>query len=76
LELNRLIVNNSKGRGVLCVDLFTATGDSARRLRHEFSNDGLHLSTSGYEAMAEAIFSGAVKEIVSRYLGDARARLR
>jgi lysophospholipase L1-like esterase len=38
------------------------------RLREEYSNDGLHLSPLGYEAMAEAIFSRAVNGIVSKHL--------
>jgi lysophospholipase L1-like esterase len=70
LELNRLIQKQSSDRGVVCVDLFTPTSDSAGRLRAEYSNDGLHLSAAGYETMAEAIFSGAVNGIVSRRLAS------
>jgi acyl-CoA thioesterase I len=60
LQLNGLIKKYSVDHGVVCVDLFSATSDPTRRLRREYSNDGLHLSAAGYEAMAEAIFSGAV----------------
>jgi hypothetical protein len=72
LRLNQLIKNISAALGIACVDLFSATGDSAGRLRIEYSNDGLHLSPRGYEAMAEAIFSEAVMGIISRRLGDSK----
>lgn len=70
LQLNQLIEKCSVELGIICVDLFSATGDSTGRLREEYSNDGLHLSPLGYKAMAEAIFSGAVSVIVSKHLGD------
>jgi lysophospholipase L1-like esterase len=66
MQLNRLIKRYSIDHGVVCVDLFSATGDSAGRLRKDYSNDGLHLSVAGYEAMAKAIFSDAVRGIVSK----------
>jgi len=68
LRLNGLIKKRSETLGIKCVDLFTATGDSAGRLRERYSNDGLHLSPLGYEAMAEAIFSQAVRGMVEGYL--------
>ena len=68
LLLNELIKRYTGAIGVVCVDLFTATADSAGRLREEYSNDGLHLSPLGYEAMAEAIFSDAVRGMVEDYL--------
>ena len=64
LQLNELIKRYSGALGVTCVDLFTATADSAGRLRAEYSNDGLHLSPLGYETMAEAIFSEAVRGMI------------
>jgi len=64
LRLNELVKKRSADRGVACVDLFSATSDSAGRLREDYSNDGLHLSTAGYKAVADAIFSGAVSGIV------------
>jgi hypothetical protein len=70
-QLNGLIKNHSTNCGVACVDLFSATSDPMGRLRRDYSNDGLHLSAAGYEAMAEAIFSGAVSQIISKRLGDA-----
>lgn len=66
LVLNQLIKKFSAEHGHVCVDLFTATCDSATgRLREECSNDGLHLSARGYKTMAEVIFSEAVRNIVS-----------
>ena len=66
LVLNRLIKKYSAEHGQVCVDLFTATCDpTTGRLREECSNDGLHMNTKGYETMAEAIFSEAVRGIVS-----------
>ena len=71
LQLNGLIKRYSEALGVTCVDLFTATSDSAGRLREEYSNDGLHLSPRGYEAMGEAVFSEAVQGMIEGYLEDA-----
>jgi acyl-CoA thioesterase I len=71
LQLNGLIKRYSSALGVICVDLFTATSDSAGRLREEYSNDGLHLSPQGYEAMGEAVFSEAVQGIIEGYLQGA-----
>jgi acyl-CoA thioesterase-1 len=65
LVLNRLIKEYSAEHGQVCVDLFTATCDSTGRLREECSSDGLHMNTRGYEEMAGAIFSEAVRDIVS-----------
>jgi lysophospholipase L1-like esterase len=70
LQLNQLIKKYSTERSIVCVDLFSATGDSSTgRLKEEYSNDGLHLSPLGYETVAEAIFSDAVSGIVSKRLG-------
>jgi acyl-CoA thioesterase-1 len=67
LVLNRIIREYSAEHGQVCVDLFKATCDSAGRLREECSSDGLHMNTRGYEEMAGAIFSEAVRDIVSGY---------
>jgi lysophospholipase L1-like esterase len=68
MQLNGLIKKHCAALGIICVDLFSATADSAGRLRNEYSNDGLHLSTLGYEAMAETIFSEAVQGMIESYL--------
>jgi lysophospholipase L1-like esterase len=65
LVLNSLIKGYCAEHNQICVDLFTVTCDSStERLREEYSNDGLHLNTRGYETIAEAIFSEAVRGII------------
>ncbi|TAJ07085.1 MAG: hypothetical protein EPO61_13995 [Nitrospirae bacterium] len=65
--LNRLIMDYCSGKGMACVDLFTdtvvpLTGQLAAR----YSNDGLHLTTEGYERLAvllyERVFAAACAE--------------
>ena len=57
LELNRLLVEHCSSIGIPCVDLFSATADSDnQQLAAPFSNDGLHLSTRGYEVLAELLW--------------------
>jgi len=68
--LNETIVELSRELGIPCVDLFSATCDSSQRLRAEFSDDGLHLTSAGYRAMGEAIFRDAVGPMIERRLGD------
>ena len=71
LVLNRLIKEYSAQHSQICVDLFTATCESSTgRLRGEYSNDGLHMNARGYEAIAEAIFSEAVRGIVLGHRRD------
>jgi len=65
LRLNGLIKKLCVEAGIICVDLFAATADAAGRLREKYSNDGLHLNASGYEAIAESVFTGAVSRIIS-----------
>jgi len=65
LQLNDLIKKCSGDRGIVCVDVFAATGDPAGRLKAEYSNDGLHLNAAGYEVMADAMFSDAVGTMIS-----------
>lgn len=57
LELNRLVMNFCYTKKVPCVDLFTATCDpETKRLRSDYSSDGLHLNISGYRKIADTIF--------------------
>lgn len=56
LELNRLIADYCAGKRFPCVDLFTATAESGnQRLAEPYSNDGLHLTTAGYELLARLL---------------------
>jgi acyl-CoA thioesterase I len=57
LELNRLIAVYCAGKRFPCVDLFTATAESGiQRLAEPYSNDGLHLTTAGYELLARLLY--------------------
>ena len=57
LELNRLLDDHCSSMGIPCVDLFSATADSENQhLAAPYSNDGLHLSTRGYEVLAELLW--------------------
>jgi lysophospholipase L1-like esterase len=70
LELNRLIKGCSAERGMACVDLFRATCDPpTNRLKQEYSDDGLHMTSAGYRTLGETIFLEAVRGIILRRLG-------
>jgi lysophospholipase L1-like esterase len=71
LRLNAAIKRISADRAIACVDLFSATADADGRLRGEYSNDGLHLSPAGYEAMADAIFASALSQILLQRMSRA-----
>lgn len=73
LELNSLIQKHCLERGINCVDLFNSTSDpQTKRLLEEYSNDGLHLNTRGYETMAETVFYEAVEEIIASSVRESR----
>jgi len=56
-KLNSLIKEHAKKQRILCVDLFSALSHpKTKRLRDEFSSDGLHLSKEGYTVMGETIY--------------------
>lgn len=56
-ELNALIAGQCADRALPCVDLFTATSEpETGRLALEYSNDGLHLTTAGYELLARLLY--------------------
>jgi lysophospholipase L1-like esterase len=63
LELNRLIADYCAGKRFPCVDLFTATAESgSQRLAAPYSNDGLHLTTAGYELLARLLYEQVFKD--------------
>ena len=69
LELNGLIKKFCVNNKLICVNLFAATSDlQTNRLLKEFSNDGLHLSTKGYEKIAETIFSEAIEKTINKLI--------
>jgi lysophospholipase L1-like esterase len=65
LELNELITDYCFDNETVSVDLFSATVDpKTKMLDKKYSSDGLHLNTSGYQQMAEAIFSQAFVKLI------------
>jgi acyl-CoA thioesterase-1 len=55
--LNPLISDYGRSKGIPCIDLFTATSEPVTlRLAEEYSNDGLHLTTAGYQRLADLLY--------------------
>ncbi|MBM4134933.1 MAG: hypothetical protein FJ245_14355 [Nitrospira sp.] len=55
--LNRQIMGHCAGKGIACVDLFTDTVEpETGQLAARYSNDGLHLTTEGYERLAALLY--------------------
>lgn len=55
-RLNKLIQEYADSNGLAYVDLFAATGDPANgQLAERYSNDGIHLTTAGYQLFAEQV---------------------
>ena len=62
-ELNAMIHEYCAGYGFSCVDLFTATAEpETHRLAARYSNDGLHLTTAGYELLATLLYEQVFKD--------------
>ena len=69
LELNSMLREYCVQNDLTCVDLFKATSDpNTNRLTEKFSNDGLHLTTEGYQKIAGTIYSEAIEKIVSKLI--------
>ncbi len=62
LQLNRRIQETAKELKIPFADLFSPTADPAGRLREEYSQDGLHLTTEGYRKIAHIIYESVFKE--------------
>lgn len=57
LVLNELIAEYAKSKGLVWIDLFSATAeDGTRQLSAPYSNDGLHLTTAGYRLLARLLY--------------------
>jgi lysophospholipase L1-like esterase len=57
VTLNKMIKENAKGLNIPIADYFSASCETpVQRLAIEYSNDGLHLSTKGYQLLAEVIY--------------------
>jgi lysophospholipase L1-like esterase len=65
LDLNAALAGHCAAKSIPWVDIYEPLADSpGGDLRPEFSGDGLHLTTDGYRAMADAIWDGFVSTIV------------
>jgi acyl-CoA thioesterase-1 len=66
-EVNRLIVGHCEARSLACVDLFTATAEpKTGRLAEPYSNDGLHLTVSGYRLLADLLYQRVFHKTLPR----------
>ncbi len=55
-QLNQLIQEYADSKDIACVDLFAATADpESGQLAAIYSNDGIHLTTAGYQLLAEHV---------------------
>lgn len=56
-SLNGMIQDTCQAMGMACVDLYSGTSEGEDGLlAAAYSNDGLHLSTAGYERFAELVW--------------------
>lgn len=66
-ELNGHILHYAADRGLPLIDLFTATAEPGTHLlAHEYSNDGLHLTTAGYRLFAELVWKQILQPVLSQ----------
>jgi len=67
IALNRAINAETEKRKTLFLDLFTATSDRRNnRLLEDYSADGLHLNSKGYELIGKYVFDGWLKQVLDR----------
>jgi len=65
LRLNRAIRAEAEKRKMPYLDLFTATSDErSNRLLEDYSADGLHLNSKGYERIGRYVFDGWLKAVL------------
>jgi lysophospholipase L1-like esterase len=66
LKLNEMIKKYCQTQGILCADLFQSTANGfTKRLRKDYSDDGLHLTSKGYQKMAETVFSTLILPLIT-----------
>jgi len=57
MELNQLLKDHCQASNIPCIDLFSKTSEpESLLLTSEYSNDGLHLSTKGYQVLAQMLW--------------------
>lgn len=65
-QLNRLICDYAYLKGLACVDLFAITAEpETGQLTALYSNDGIHLTTAGYQLFAEQV-AQVLKPLLAR----------
>jgi len=68
LHLNRMIRTEADKRSIPFVDFFTATvNPRTNRLSEDYSADGLHLNTQGYQEMGKYIFEKWLKPLLDQH---------
>lgn len=66
-QLNKLIQDYARSKGIACVDLFTVTAEpESGQLAAIYSNDGIHLTTVGYRLFAEQV-ARILKPLLAQY---------
>lgn len=69
IYLNSMIREEAKRRSMAFVDLFTTTADAkTSRLSQQYSGDGLHLNTEGYQRVGEIIFSEWLRKVFDQHV--------
>jgi lysophospholipase L1-like esterase len=65
VDLNRAISREAEKRKMPFLDLFTATADRGNnRLLEDYSADGLHLNSKGYQRIGKYIFDNWLKVVL------------
>jgi lysophospholipase L1-like esterase len=74
IMLNELIREYCSGHPLQCADLFAATMDRAtKRLASQYSFDGLHLNTRGYEKIGDTIYGQELRPVLTALFEDLRS---
>jgi len=67
LRLNRIIHTEAEKRSIAFMDLFAATSDPHNnRLSEDYSADGLHLNSKGYEQIGQYVFENWLKALLNQ----------
>lgn len=67
ISVNKALKDYCKKHQIPVVDLYTATCDpDSNELAAEFSDDGLHLTTSGYRTLASLLWNQVFKALVEQ----------
>jgi lysophospholipase L1-like esterase len=68
-RLNELIRAYASEKDLVLVDLFYGLVDVEGNLRQEYSDDGVHLTQTGYRRIAEIVL-GAIAPLIERWSSD------